>query len=176
MPDLGVDWSNMEEQQQGADIAVTPDTSIADAATERNYAVRIEGVEGVAAEALLQQFHQLSALEEAGDERANAAQIDRRARQDADLLSELLRAHGYYDAFVRTRVEPGEAASSVLVTLEAEPGPLYRFAEVTLPGLDAAGEDAAALREAFGVAANDPVDAAQVTAGEAALRVELGKR
>lgn len=175
LPDLGVDWPDMEEGQ-AADIAVTPDTSIADAATERNYSVVIEGLQGIAAEDLLKEFHLLSALEESREERANAAQIDRRARQDADLLGELLRTHGYYDAFVRTHVDPGEAAGSVLVTLEAEPGPLYRFAEVSLPGLEAAGEDAAVLRSVFGIAANDPVDAAKVTTGEAALRVELGKR
>jgi translocation and assembly module TamA len=173
MPDLGVDWPDMEGDF--ADIPNIPDTTIADAAAARAYDVRIEGLEEVEAEGLLGQFRSLSALEEHRGGAANAAQIDRRAREDADLMAELLRAYGYYDAQVRTRVEAA-AAGRLAVTLEVQPGPLYRFAEVRLPGLEAAGEDAAALRAAFAVREEDPVDAAAVTAAEAALRVELGRR
>jgi len=175
LPDLGVDWPDME---QGSDdrIADAPDTGIADSAAERRYSVRIEGLDADTEAALRSPFDSLSTLGRNVKDPANAAQIDRRAREDADLLAELLRARGYYDALVRTRVEAAAAGSEVIVTLEAEPGPVYLFAEVKLPGIDAAGEDSAALREAFGVAANEPVDAARVTAGEAALRVELGKR
>jgi translocation and assembly module TamA len=173
MPDLGVDWPDMEEG--ASDIAVTPDTSIADAAATRSYEVRIEGLEETEAEGLLGQFRLLSTLEEHRGDPANAAQIDRRAREDADLMAELLRAYGYYDAQVRTRVEAASDAQ-MAVTLEVQPGPLYRFAEVSLPGLDAAGEEEAALRSAFAVRSEDPVDAAQVTAAEAALRIELGRR
>ncbi|HYD38282.1 MAG TPA: BamA/TamA family outer membrane protein [Allosphingosinicella sp.] len=173
LPDLGVDWPDME---QGADdaIADAPDTGIADAAAERRYTLRIEGLDSDTETALRTLFDPLSTLEQNRREPANAAQIDRRAREDADLLAELLRARGYYDALVRTRVEA--AASDVTVTLEAEPGPLYRFAEVRLPGIEDSGEDSAALRLAFGVSADQPVDAARVAAGEATLRVELGKR
>ncbi|HET9641175.1 MAG TPA: BamA/TamA family outer membrane protein [Allosphingosinicella sp.] len=175
LPDLGVDWPDME---QGADdpIPDAPDTAIADAAAERRYAVRIEGLDADTEAALRLPFDSLSTLGRSAKDPANAAQIDRRAREDADLLAELLRARGYYDALVRTRVEAAAAGGEVVVTLEAEPGPLYRFSEVSLPGIDSAGEDGSALREAFGVAANEPVDAARVTAGEAALRIELGKR
>ena len=175
LPDLGVDWPDLEDNVDDG-IADVPDTTIADAAIERNYAVRIEGLDAIASDALLAQFEQLSTLREDRDDSANAAQIDRRAREDAELLAELLRANGYYDALVRTRVEAAQAGENVQVVLEAEPGPLYTFAEVSLPGLEAAGEDAAALREAFAVKAEDPVDATAVTAGEAALRVALGQR
>jgi translocation and assembly module TamA len=175
LPDLGVDWPDME---QGADdsIAEAPDAGIADAAAERRYTIRIEGLDADTEAAIRAQFDPLSTLEQNRREAANAAQIDRRAREDADLLAELLRARGYYDALVRTRVEAAPSGGEVAVTLEAEPGPLYHFDEVKLPGLEGAGDDAAALREAFGVAADQPVDAARVTAGEAALRAELGKR
>jgi translocation and assembly module TamA len=173
LPDLGVDWPDMDDANDDA-IAEAPETGIADAAAGRRYTVRIDGLDAESEAALKAQFDPLSTLEQNRREPANAAQIDRRAREDADLLAELLRARGYYDALVRTRVE--SAGAEVVVTLEAEPGPLYRFAEVTLPGLDGAGEDSAALRVAFGVAVDEPVDAARVTAGEAALRVELGKR
>ena len=89
---------------------------------------------------------------------ANAAQIDRRARADAELLTELLHAEGYYDARVEPRIEVAGAdasddAAGVTVFLDAAPGEQYRFASVELPGLEAAGEDAAKLREKFAVKA-----------------------
>ncbi len=172
LPDLGVDWPEMEPGPDA--IPDAPDTSIADAAAERSYTVRLTGLGGLETDDLLEQFGSLSALETNRDDPANAAQIDRRAREDADLLTELLRAYGYYDAAVATRVEA--SAASVQVMLEVQPGPLYRFTEVDLPGLEAAGGEAEALRRAFGVKAGAPVVAADVTAGEAALRVELGRR
>lgn len=172
LPDLGVDWPEMEPGPDA--IADSPDTNIADAAVERSYTVRLTGLDGLETEALLEQFDSLSVLETNRDDPANAAQIDRRAREDAELLTELLRAYGFYDAAVATRVEAGTAGVEVI--LEVEPGPLYRFAEVSLPGLDAAGAEADALRRAFGVEAGEAVEAAAVTAGEAALRVELGRR
>jgi translocation and assembly module TamA len=175
LPDLGVDWPDMEEGTD-APISDVPSAAIADSAAERAYSVRIEGLDPDTEAAVTLQFDPLSALARSRKDPANAAQIDRRAREDAELLAELLRARGFYDALVRTRVEAAAAGAEIVVTLEAEPGPLYRFAEVSLPGIETAGEDSAALREAFGVAANEPVDAARVTTGEAALRVELGKR
>jgi translocation and assembly module TamA len=176
LPGLGVEWPDIEEEREDG-IPDTPDTSIADASTERAYAVRIEGLPDVETQGLLLQFTQLSALETNREDPANAAQLDRRAREDADLLGELLRAYGYYDAQVNTRVEAAPAAGGAAqVVLEAQPGPLYRFAEVRLPGIDAAGTDAAALREAFGIKPGDPVNAAAVAGGETALRSALGER
>lgn len=174
LPELDIPWPDMEQQADEV-IATTPETDIADAATERSYSVRFEGLDGVATPQFLAEFNSLSTLEANRKDPANAAQIDRRAREDANLLIELLRAHGFYDAEVRTRIE-GEGRNAVAVTLEAEPGAQYRFAEVRMPGIEAAGADEAALREAFAVGANGPVDAAAVTAGEAALRAELGRR
>lgn len=175
MPEIDVAWPDMEQETEEA-IADTPGTEIADAATERSYSVRFEGLDEVATPEFLAQFTALSALEIDRDDAANAAQIDRRAREDANLLGELLRAQGYYDAAVEARLEPGATPGTVAVVMDAEPGPLYRFAEVRLPGIDAAGPDSAALRETFGVDANDPVDAASVTSGEVSLRAELGRR
>lgn len=174
MPEIGLPWPDLEADGAAA-IADAPDTSIAEAATERAYRVRFEGLDGVEGGDLLTRFRALSTLEANRADAANAAQIDRRAREDADLLAELLRSRGYYDALVRTRVE-GVEVGTVEVVLEAEPGPLYRFTDISLPGIEGAGEDEAALRGAFGVEAEDPVDAAAVISGEAALRTELGER
>ncbi|WP_129793027.1 autotransporter assembly complex family protein [Sphingosinicella sp. CPCC 101087] len=174
-PDLQVDWPDMEGEADGL-IPDIPDTAVADAAAARGYAYRIEGLDAVEAAALLEQFRDLSTLEAFRGDPANAAQIDRRARADGELLAELLRAYGYYDALVTTRVDatPGGGFD---VVLDVEPGPVYRFAQVRLPGIEqAAAGDAAALREAFTVVEQDPVDAARVEAAQAALEVELGRR
>ena len=85
-------------------ISHAPDTSIADEALVRSYRFRIEGLEESDREALTDQFNQLSTLEANRDDPANAARSDRRAREDAELLAELLRARGYYDAGVETKV------------------------------------------------------------------------
>jgi translocation and assembly module TamA len=176
MPDIGVEWPELEDSA-GTAIAVAPDDAIADTASERAYVVTLAGLGPEIETELRLRFAELSTLEQNRSDPANAAQIDRRAREDAELLAEMLRSRGYYDALVEPRVEVAEAAGGpVRVTLEAEPGPLYRFTDVRLAGIEEAGADAAGLREAFGVAADDPVDAGKVAAGEAALRAELGRR
>src|SRR5205085_7424964 len=127
-----------------------------DAAEERRYTVVIEGLQGADEEpAIAKAFDAQSALREGRGQAANAAQIDRRSRADADLLAELLRSRGYYDATVEPRIESSE--NTLTVILSAEPGPQYSFTSVDLPGLDAAGAEAAALRKAFAVRSGDPV-------------------
>lgn len=175
MTDLPVEWPDMEKQPDVV-ISQTPDTTVADTATERSYVVRLEGLEGVDRPTLTQEFEQLSTLHANRGDPANAAEVDRRAREDADLLSELLRAHGYYDASVDTAVEATKTSGRFEVVLHAEPGTLYRFTDVQLPGLETAGPDAGPLREAFGIKPDDPVTATSVIIGEAALRDALGKR
>jgi translocation and assembly module TamA len=176
MPDIGVDWPDLQQEAPQA-IATTPDSGLAETRSERSYTVVITGLDPQTETAVRTQFDQLSTLQATRKDPANAAQIDRRAREDADLLAELLRGHGHYDAAVYTRVEAAPAAAGpVTVTLDAEPGPLYRFAEIRLPGVEQAGADAAALRQAFGVDPNDPVDAEKVQAGQTALAAELGRR
>jgi translocation and assembly module TamA len=169
LPGIGVDWPDLG-QAPGAETAGEAGAAAA-AAAETRYGFRLDGL-GAAGTALLhERFDQLSSLKSNAGDPANAAQLDRRAREDADLLTGLLRAEGYYDARVATRVEPG---ARPLVVLEAEPGALYRFAAVDLPGLDRAGDKAASLRDVFGVEAGDPVDADAVAAAEARLRAAVG--
>ena len=175
-PDIGVEWPDLE-QDQAVPIPDAPVEATADPASERTYAYAIRGLDETdpVTLAMLTQFRQLSTLEEYQGDPANAAQVDRRARADADLLAELLRAYGYYDGLVTTSVEAAGSAA-YQVTLNAEPGPLYRFARIELPGLETAGEEAAALREAFTLDQDDPVNAAEVEAAQAALAAELGRR
>src|SRR5690349_5073469 len=138
------------------------------------YTVQVEGLGALGgSEELLRAFRQQSALEAERKDRANAAQIGRRASADADLLEQLLRAQGYYDASVEPRTESAGGALRVILT--ADPGPQYHFASVALPGLDKAGAVAGRLREAFAVRKGDPVIAVNVIAGGLSLTQQLGE-
>ena len=189
LPDLGVEWPDMEAvepsplpPEAGGEIAATPPADqLDDSAAAQRYAVVLGGLEAVADVDFVKSFRQQSALEDGIKKAANAAQIDRRARADAELLTELLHAEGYYDARVEPRIElaPANAAKDsarVTVFLEAAPGEQYRFASVELPGLEAAGEDTPKLREEFTVRAGEPVIAEEVIAAGIALKVALGQR
>ena len=184
MPDLGVDWPDMaspdpviEPEPSDSTEATAGETTsdnIEDSAAARRYALRIEGLETVADSAeLVERFDDKSVLRKDEDDPANAAQIDRRAREDAELLTSLLQSEGYYDA----EVEPGIGLEGerIMVELVAKPGPRFTFRSVELQGIEAAGEQAGKLREAFAVKAGDPVVANQVIAAGVALRVALGE-
>ncbi|WP_188659395.1 autotransporter assembly complex protein TamA [Sphingomonas metalli] len=168
LPDIGVEWPDLSTApaDPGAAAAVT------DAAAERRYGWRIEGIDSVATPLLRQRFADNSTLKANDGELANAAQLDRRAREDAALLVSLLRAAGYYDAQVTSRIEAGAKPQ---VILEAVPGGLYRFAGVTLAGVEAAGNKADDLTRAFGVRQGDPVDADAVVNGTAAVATMAGR-
>src|ERR671919_1175021 len=104
LPELGVEWPDMNAEDavppaEEAEEAAAPVTI--DAGEARRYSVAIEGLQGVDDEpALVKAFDEQSALREGRGEAANAAQIDRRSRTDAELLAELLRSRGYFDAVV----------------------------------------------------------------------------
>jgi len=176
MPDLGVDWPDLNAQDQSTAAPSGPADVPADqGAGTRKYVMVIEGLADVGGrEDLLKAFRLQSALQADRKDPANAAQIDRRSRADADLLEQLLRGQGYYDADVEPRTEP--SGDVLRVVLEAAPGQQYRFASVELPGLDAAGPEAAKLRTAFGVNAGDPVIAQDVIAGGLGLKTALGEQ
>jgi translocation and assembly module TamA len=169
LPGLGVDWPDLSKAPAEPVDKATPTALTGEA----RYAYRIDGIDDVASSLLRDRFAQLSTLKANDGQPANAAQLDRRAREDATLLTTLLRGEGYYDARVTTRVEP---AARPLVVLDAEPGVLYKFNGVTLAGIDAAGAKAPALRKAFGVAAGDAVNADMVAAGETSLHTTITDR
>jgi translocation and assembly module TamA len=190
MPSIDLDWPDMDAPEppdpeaqpidpaapQVAEAATTDDS-----AAELRYSVVVEGLDDLPREAEIRSlFAANSALDKNDDDPANAAQLDRRAKGDAALLTEVLRANGYYDPVIATRIEKAPAGATppnrLQVILTATPGPQYRFSSIALPGLDAAGADAAPIREAFGIDVPDPVIAADVIAAEIALKLELGKR
>ena len=179
MPDLGVDWPdlNAKETTPPTQPVTEQQTKPSAQQTEANgtlrYTVEVEGLNVGGAEDLLKSFRQQSTLEAERKDPANAAQIGRRASADSDLLVELLRSQGYYDASVEPRTE--RRGDKLRVILTADPGSQYRFASVELPGLEAAGADAAKLRNTFAVKAGDPVIAQDVIAGGVALTTALGE-
>ncbi|HET9355723.1 MAG TPA: BamA/TamA family outer membrane protein [Sphingomicrobium sp.] len=180
MPDLGVEWPDMDtpdpapEPIEGESPQSSEQAAFDDDVAARRYGVSLTGLGEASSAALLAAFHERSALEAEQDEPANAAQIDRRARTDSELLTGLLQAQGYFDASVEPDISRDE--ERIAVELRAVPGPLYRFDTVEFPGLSEAGGDAAALREAFAVKPGDPVVANQVIAAGIALKVALGEQ
>ena len=179
LPDLGVAWPDLNAKDTAAPPAPAskPVGRVSlPASGDMRYTVQVEGLGALGgSEELLRAFRQQSALDAERKDPANAAQIGRRASADADLLTQLLRAQGYYDAAVEPRTETNGAGLSVV--LAADPGAQYSFASVELPGLDKAGpEAAAALRNAFAVKAGDPVVAADVIAAGLSLTTALGEQ
>ena len=171
LPGLGVDWPDLSAAPQEA-TADTGQTS--EIAAERRYEFAVEGLDEAATPLLRERFEQLSALKAHEGDPANAAQLDRRAREDSELLTTLLRGEGYYDARVTTSV--GQRDGVPLVTLTAEPGTLYHFADVTLAGVTAAGDKTDDLRRAFGVREGDPVNADAIAGGTTSLRTAIGNQ
>ncbi|WP_414902178.1 BamA/TamA family outer membrane protein [Sphingomonas flavalba] len=171
LSDIGVDWPDLTPEPAEAETT----TAQTAANGEFRYDIALEGLDGIDADRVRDRFDALSVLHANRKKAANVAQLDRRAREDATLLVDLLRAEGYYDASVDTRVRPQRDGGGLVVTLDAEPGSRYTFAEVTVDGLAATGEREAALREAFGVTRDDPVDADKVIAGQQALKTRIGE-
>jgi translocation and assembly module TamA len=172
LPELEVEWPTLDAEP--AAPAAPGDAAVTEGSGERRYTVELAGLEGIGdAEALTAEFRKQSALQAGIKKRANAAQIGRRSQADSDLLAELLRSQGYYDASVEPAIEG--SGEELLVRLTATPGEQYRFAAVELPGLEAAGDEASALREAFAVKDGDPVIAEDVIAAGQELTRKLGE-
>ena len=181
LPDLGVGWPTLNAKETTEAPTPAPQAppkkgtrTVATGVGNIRYNVVVEGLSSIGAfEDLLSTFRKQSALEAERKHPANAAQIGRRAEADADLLTELLRSQGYYDADVEARTD--QTGDTLQVVLAADPGQQYRFASVDLPGLEKAGPEGARLREVFAVKAGDPVIASDVIAGGVALTQALGE-
>lgn len=178
MPDLGVDWPDLSAPdaaptEPGAEPGAAPATATAqDADLARPYRTSITGIEELGPDFRLH-FGQLSALEAGDAKPANAAQIDRRVSEDEALMHQLLRAAGRYDGVVESRVET--AGGTVAVTLAVTPGRAYRLAQVSLPGIEQAGERTAALTDAFAIRSGDLLEAERVNTEILAYRARLGR-
>ncbi len=103
-------------------------------------------------EDFIARFEALSTLEELESDESNVGQLVARSREDEELLNNLLRVYGYYDAQV-TRIvgseNPGaDEAERPDIRFEIIPGPRYRFGAIDLGDLDQA-RDYEVLRRSF---------------------------
>ncbi len=172
MADIGVDWPDIADAAQTTDSPNPSDTASNEDADALRYTIAIIGLEPRLRAAIGPRFDALSALRSGVKETANAAQINRRARDDAELLTTILKNSGYYEAVVEPEVMR-EEGGKLAVSLRTESGPLYRFADVSVTGLDTNSPKAAELRDAFGIYTRDAVDVDAVIAGRAALGEKL---
>ncbi len=104
-------------------------------------------------------FEALSTIEELDQDDENVAVLAARAREDEELLGNLLRVYGYYDGeIVRTigARDAGDdtAAAQPRVRFDVIPGPRYTYGTVDLGQLDSAA-DAESLRQTFDIAPGD---------------------
>lgn len=112
-----------------------------------------------------ERFEALSTLERLSDDDANLAQVNRRARDDNDLLLNMLRVYGFYDGEVRNSVARIEGQQRVALNFDINTGPVYRLSSIDLAGLDAVGVNVPAAREAFAMKVGDPANADKIAAG-----------
>jgi translocation and assembly module TamA len=198
MPDVGIPWPDLgadnppiiPPETSQAPVQTPSETAEADEATRQaeligaidpalplRYEVRLGGVEGIADDLFRTRFDILSELEKGAGDEANLAQITRRARADTDLVDQLLRTRGYYDAQVRYQLQAPESGSTqrLLVDLDARPGPIYRLTDVSLTGLDPADQREAALRALFKVKPGDPADTDAILVSTDAVRLGMAE-
>ncbi len=172
LPELGVAWPDLGTPDIVEGVAEEPVASSEVMEGERRYSVTLSGIEGLP-DIVGQRFDALSALKKSDDKPANAAQINRRAKDDVETLRVILRAAGFYDPTIETDVKP--AGDRLAVTLTVAPGPRYVFDDVRVTGLEPTDGKAPAFREEFGVKPTEPVDADTVVEGQVALREKLGR-
>jgi len=130
----------------------------------------------------VERFASLSTIKELDSDSDNIAQLSARAKQDQQLLDELLRVYGYYDGQVlRTvaGVEPGEdagkaAQSPPTVRFDVLPGARYNFGAIDLGDLRTA-QDAAKLRQAFEIQPGDPLSSDKIVDEQFDLDQALGE-
>ena len=123
--------------------------------------------------AFRERFDSLSTLERLADDDANLAQVNRRARDDGDLLGTMLRVYGFYDGEVRNSVARIAGEDRVALDFEVNTGPVYRLSMIDLAGLDVVGVDVPAARSAFGMKVGDPANSDRIVAGRLAVLTQL---
>ncbi|MBT8427274.1 MAG: BamA/TamA family outer membrane protein [Erythrobacter sp.] len=127
----------------------------------------------------VERFSALSTIEELGNEDASVAQLAARAREDEELLGDLLRVYGYYDGQVIRSIgalQPGEdvATETPTVRFDVIPGNRYRFGNIDLGNLEAA-PDYEELRASFGITSGDYLQSDTIVQEQFSLDRKLGE-
>jgi translocation and assembly module TamA len=79
-------------------------------------------------DAIVERFRGLSALGTLADGEDNLAQLTRRAKNDAELLQQILRVYGYYDPDVTQSIERPASPEAASAPAGATPGPAAQAA------------------------------------------------
>ena len=127
----------------------------------------------------LARYEALSTIAELGNADANVAQLAARAREDEELLGNLLRVYGYYNGeIIRTigAVRPGDeqAEGSPTVRFDVVPGTRYRYGSIDLGGLVNA-PDYNALRDVFEILPGDYLQSDKILQEQFDLDRALGE-
>ena len=118
-------------------------------------------------------FKGLSALEDADGEAANVAMLSARVTEDSALLQRILRAEGWYDAKVETRIDRSEDATGQPLTavLDVIPGNRFTFAEIIIEAEPTIPE--ALIEKNLALQVGEPIVAARVQGAEAQVAIAL---
>ncbi len=127
----------------------------------------------------IDRFKALRAAVRINETQGNIALRAAHIRADRELLENLLRAYGYYDARVWRQFDDaadGSApdADAPVVRFAALPGVRYQFGAIELGQLNSA-PDYPALRERFAIKSGDPLLTDRIVQQREALAIELGE-
>ncbi len=130
-------------------------------------------------DAFVSRFRALSTIADLSNGDESIAQLAARARADQELLSEMLRIYGYYDAqVVRTvgGLRPGADVADERPTVRFDiiPGQRYSFGAIDLGNLGTA-IDAERLRSAFEIQTGDPLSSDKIVEEQLDLDTALGE-
>ncbi|KWV95487.1 hypothetical protein ASS64_05350 [Erythrobacter sp. AP23] len=124
-------------------------------------------------------FEALSTVEELNDGDENVAQLAARAREDEELLTNLLRVYGYYDGEIVRTIATRDAGEDTAdqrprVRFDVIPGARYTYGSIDLGQLDTA-VDAASLRDSFNIQVGDYLQSDTIMAERFNLDRALGE-
>jgi len=163
LPDTGVATGGTLEYVNNALVLAFPDD-------ENLFPLRDEFVD---------RFKGLSTIQALSDRDENVAQLGARARADEELLIDILRVYGHYDAQVTRTIAGIQSADddsdeTARVRFDIVPGTRYRFGMIDLGNL-ASAPDADALRGAFEIQAGDHVSSDKIVEEKHDLDAALGE-
>ncbi|MBU1253123.1 MAG: BamA/TamA family outer membrane protein [Alphaproteobacteria bacterium] len=127
----------------------------------------------------IDRFEALSTIRDLDTDDDNVAQLSARAREDEELLDNLLRVYGYYDGRIIRSIgarDAGEdnATERPIVRFDIVPGERYRFGAIDLGALSTA-PDAEELRAAFDIQSGDFLQSDKIVEEQLDLDIALGE-
>ncbi|MBO6610146.1 MAG: BamA/TamA family outer membrane protein [Altererythrobacter sp.] len=186
-PDLDIDASRPASSQRSEDdpfasiddlpLPPTPELGAVRIDSRLELAFPVELMSRRDGTNFIGRFRALRAARDINPELDNVALRAAHIRADRELLQDLLRADGYYDARVWRQFgeelnEDTGASDELVVRFGILPGEPYRFGSIDLGGLQAA-PDYRRLRETFGIVSGDPIRSDRIVEQREALATEL---